>query len=84
MRYVLENDAMWGCCFYETQLFSYTDPIASAKPILLYRNFPAGRPANGLDLAYHVGLGEFDKSGVVDGGGGHGDLRGIALQAIRA
>ena len=50
---------------------------------VLHQTGPSGRLADDLDVAHDVGLGQFDQGGVVDGGGGHGDLRGVALQAIR-
>jgi hypothetical protein len=44
---------------------------------------PAAELADDVHAAHHAGLGEFHQRGVVDAGGGHGDLRGGAVQAIR-
>lgn len=51
---------------------------------VLHEDGPSGWLADDVDLAHNLGLGEFDKRGVVDCGGGHGDLRGGALQVISA
>lgn len=49
---------------------------------VLHEDGPSGWLADDVDLAHHIGLGEFYERGVVGGGGRHAHQRGAALQAI--